>query len=153
MAAWAWTRLALRGWLLAAVLLLPAWGQAQVAGLQPVPALTSRVVDTVGLLDTDARQAIEERLAVLERDKGSQVAILIVATTAPEDIASYANRVANEWKIGRRAVGDGVLLVVARDDRKVRIEVAKTLEGAIPDLAAKRIIDEATGYEPIYPES
>ena len=66
----------------------------------------------------------------------------MVPTTQPEDIASYANRVANAWKIGRKDVGDGVLLVVAKDDRKVRIEVAKTLEGAIPDLAAKQIIDD-----------
>ena len=69
--------------------------------------------------------------------------VLVIASTAPEDIASYANRVANDWKIGRRAVGDGVLLIVAKDDRRVRIEVAKTLEGAIPDLAAKRVIDQA----------
>jgi uncharacterized protein len=67
----------------------------------------------------------------------------MVATTQPEDIASYANRVGNEWKIGRKGIGDGVLVVVAKDDRKVRIEVAKSLEGAIPDLAAKGIIDEA----------
>jgi uncharacterized protein len=112
-------------------------------GLQPVPPLSSRVVDTAGLLDTGARQRIEAVLATLEQDKGAQVAFLTVATTAPEDIASYANRVGNTWKIGRRGVGDGVLLVVARDDRAVRIEVAKTLEGAIPDLAAKMIIDEA----------
>jgi uncharacterized protein len=69
--------------------------------------------------------------------------VLMVPTTAPEDIASYANRVGNTWKIGRKDVGDGVLLVVAKDDRKLRIEVAKALEGAIPDLAAKQIIDEA----------
>jgi uncharacterized protein len=118
-----------------------AW--AQSAGLQPVPALSARVVDTVHVLDTGARARIEDQLAALEREKGAQVAFLIVATTAPEDIAAYANRVGNAWKIGRRGVGDGVLLVVARDDRAVRIEVAKTLEGAIPDLAAKMIIDQA----------
>lgn len=116
---------------------------AQGAGLQPIPALSARVVDTGQLLDAGARARIEEQLAALERDKGTQVAFLIVATTAPEDIAAYANRVGNAWKIGRRGVGDGVLLVIARDDRAVRIEVAKTLEGAIPDLAAKMIIDEA----------
>ena len=69
--------------------------------------------------------------------------VLLVPSTQPEDIASYANRVANTWKIGRKAIGDGLLLIVAVQDRKLRIEVAKTLEGAIPDLAAKRIIDEA----------
>ncbi len=146
MALWTRMRDTMRGLLLAAWLLaaglLPAWAQAPAGGVQPVPALTARVVDTIGLLDAGTRQAIEGKLAALEREKGSQVAFLIVATTQPEDIAAYANRVANEWKIGRRQVGDGVLLVLARDDRRVRIEVAKTLEGAIPDLAAKRIIDE-----------
>jgi len=69
------------------------------------------------------------------------VVVLLVPTTAPEDIASFANRVGNSWKIGRRGVGDGVLIVVAKDDRRMRIEVAKALEGAIPDIAAARIID------------
>ncbi len=112
-------------------------------GVQPVPALTARVVDTTGTLDAGARRQLEEKLAALEQKKGSQVVVLMVPTTAPEDIASYANRVANDWKIGRKAVGDGVLVIVAKTDRKLRIEVAKTLEGAIPDLMAKRIIDEA----------
>ena len=67
----------------------------------------------------------------------------MVPTTQPEDIASYANRVGNDWKIGRKEVGDGVLVVVAKNDRKMRIEVAKALEGAVPDLAAARIIDDA----------
>lgn len=131
----------LRAALLALAFVLPGWAGAQ--GLQAVPALTAHVVDTIGLLDAGQREALEGKLAALERDKGSQVVFLLVATTAPEDITSYANRVANTWKIGRREVGDGVLLIVARDDRKLRIEVAKTLEGAIPDLAAKIIIDEA----------
>ncbi len=136
-------------WMLASVLaaalaLAAGSGLAQPqAALQPVPQLSARVVDTAGLLDAGARQRIEAALTALEQDKGAQVAFLTVATTAPEDIASYANRVGNTWKIGRRGVGDGVLLVVARDDRAVRIEVAKTLEGAIPDLAAQSIIDEA----------
>ncbi len=129
---------------LALVLALAApFTTAQAQGVLPVPALTARVVDTIGLLDADQRAGIEAQLAALERDKGTQVAFLLVASTQPEDITSYANRVANAWKVGRREVGDGVLLVVARDDRRVRIEVAKTLEGAIPDLAAKQIIDEA----------
>ena len=85
----------------------------------------------------------EDKLAAFEQKKGTQIVMLMVPTTQPEDIASYANRVGNAWKIGRKEVGDGVLLVVAKDDRKVRIEVAKTLEGAIPDLAARQIIDEA----------
>ncbi|NKE68247.1 YgcG family protein [Ramlibacter sp. RBP-2] len=124
-------------------MLLAWWAPAAAQGVLPVPALTARVIDQTGTLDDIQRQGLEEKLAGLERDKGTQVVFLIVPTTQPEDIASYANRVANDWKIGRKAVGDGVLLVVARNDRKIRIEVAKTLEGAIPDLAASQIIDEA----------
>jgi len=112
--------------------------QAQLA----VPALTGHVVDTVGVLQDAARQALEAKLSAFEQAKGSQIVVLVVPTTQPEDIASYANRVGNTWKIGRKDVGDGVLLIVAVNDRKLRIEVAKTLEGAIPDLAAKRIIDQ-----------
>lgn len=111
--------------------------------LQPVPALSGHIIDTTGTLDEPQRQGLEARLAAFERDKGTQLVLLMVATTQPEDIASYANRVGNAWKIGRKDVGDGLLLVVAKNDRKVRIEVAKTLEGAVPDLAARQIIDEA----------
>nr|WP_200932474.1 TPM domain-containing protein [Pseudorhodoferax sp. Leaf267] len=131
-----------RCWLLA-TLLLVACGLAQAQPLQPVPALSGRVVDTTGTLDPLQQGVLDQALAKLETERGAQVVVLLVPTTAPEDIASYANRVANDWKIGRREIGDGVLLIVAKDDRKLRIEVAKTLEGAIPDLAAKRIIDEA----------
>ena len=106
----------------------------------PIPALTSHVVDTTGLLDSSQQAALEAKLATLEKTKGSQVVVLIVPTVQPEDISSYANRVGNAWKIGRKNVGDGVLFVVAFKDRQMRIEVAKTLEGAIPDLAAKQII-------------
>ena len=127
------------GW--CALLLWPAGVQAQ--GVLPVPALTARVIDQTGTLDAAQAAAVEAKLAALEQAKGSQVVVLMVPTTAPEDIASYANRVGNAWKIGRKDVGDGVLLIVAKDDRKVRIEVAKTLEGAIPDLMAKRVIDSA----------
>lgn len=115
---------------------------AQAQGLLPVPALSARVIDTTGTLDTARRQALEAKLAAFEQKKGSQIVVLMVPTTQPEDIESYANRVANEWKIGRKAVGDGVLVIVAKDDRRMRIEVAKTLEGAVPDLAAARIIDD-----------
>ena len=117
--------------------LLPA--QAQ----QSVPPLTGHVVDATGTLSAPQRQQMEAKLAAFEQSRGAQIVILLVPSTQPEDIASYSNRVANEWKIGRREVGDGLLLVVASNDHKVRIEVAKTLEGAIPDLAAKRIIDDA----------
>lgn len=111
--------------------------------LQPIPRLTGHVVDTTGLLDADQQSAIENKLDRLERIHGSQVVVLIVPTVKPEDISSYANRVGNTWKIGRKNVGDGVLFVVAFKDRQMRIEVAKTLEGAIPDLAAKQIITNA----------
>ncbi|HXD39022.1 MAG TPA: TPM domain-containing protein [Ramlibacter sp.] len=116
---------------------------ALAQNLQPVPALTAHVIDQTGTLDAIQLKGLEDKLAAFEQTKGTQIAFLMVATTQPEDIASYANRVGNDWKIGRKGIGDGVLLVVAKDDRKVRIEVAKTLEGAIPDLAAKHIIDEA----------
>jgi uncharacterized protein len=111
--------------------------------VQPIPALTGHVVDTTGLLDAGQQAALEAKLDALEKAKGSQVVVLIVPTVQPEDISSYANRVGNAWKIGRRNVGDGVLFVVAFKDRQMRIEVAKTLEGAIPDLAAKQIIANA----------
>ncbi len=127
------------------VRILLAW--ALLCGLaqaqQAVPALTGHVVDTASLLAPEARQSLESKLTAFEQAKGAQVVVLIVASTQPEDIASYANRIGNAWKIGRQGVGDGVLLVVAVSDRTLRIEVAKTLEGAIPDLAAKRIIDQA----------
>ena len=100
-------------------------------------------MDSTATLSPAQRQSLEDKLAAFEQAKGAQVVLLMVPTTQPEDIASYANRVADTWKIGRRDIGDGLLLIVAKDDRKVRIEVARTLEGAIPDLAAKRIIDNA----------
>ena len=111
--------------------------------VQQIPALTGHVVDTTGLLDANQQAALEAKLDALEKAKGSQVVVLIVPTVQPEDISSYANRVGNVWKIGRKNVGDGVLFVVAFKDRQMRIEVAKTLEGAIPDLAAKQIITNA----------
>jgi uncharacterized protein len=121
-----------------------AWASLSFAqNLQPVPTLSAHVIDQTGTLDAIQLKGLEDKLAVFEQTKGTQIAFLLVGTTQPEDIASYANRVGNVWKVGRKGVGDGVLLVVAKDDRKVRIEVAKTLEGAIPDLAAQHIIDEA----------
>jgi uncharacterized protein len=117
--------------------------QAMAQGLAAIPALTSHVIDTTATLDASQKQLLDDKLKQFEQQKGTQIVVLMVATTAPEDIASYANRVGNTWKIGRKDMGDGLLLVVAKSDRTVRIEVAKTLEGAIPDLAAKRIIDGA----------
>jgi uncharacterized protein len=130
--------------LLALLFALAAWlPQALAQGVLPVPELTARVIDQTGTLDAIQRKGIDDKLAAFEKTKGTQIVFLIVPTTQPEDIASYANRVGNAWKIGRKDVGDGILLIVAKDDRKVRIEVAKTLEGAVPDLAARQIIDTA----------
>ena len=117
---------------------LPALAQ----GLLPIPTLTARVIDQTGTLDAAQRSGLETKLAAFEQRKGSQIVVLMVPTTAPEDIASYAQRVGDAWKIGRKGVGDGLLVIVAKDDRKMRIATAKTLEGAVPDLAAVRIIDE-----------
>ena len=128
---------------LLALAALCAAGLALAQPLQPVPALQARVTDLTATLSAAQARALEDRLAAFEAAHGSQIVVLLVRSTAPEDIASYAFRVADAWKIGRREVGDGVLLLVAKDDRKVRIEVARTLEGAIPDLAAWRIIDGA----------
>ena len=129
---------ALAAIVLAAALGSTAWAQAVL----PVPALTARVIDQTGTLDAAQKKALEAKLSALEKAKGSQVVVLMVPTTAPEDIASYTQRVGDTWKIGRKDVGDGVLLLVAKDDRKMRIAPAKTLEGAVPDVLAARIIDE-----------
>lgn len=118
-------------------------GGVGAQNLVPIPALTSRVIDTTQTLSAADVQTLDAKLSAFERQKGSQIVVLMVATTQPEDIVSFANRVGNVWKIGRKEVGDGVLLIVAKDDRKVRIEVAKTLEGAIPDLAARQVIESA----------
>ncbi len=116
-----------------------AWSQ----GVQAIPSLTAHVIDNTGTLDAAQRQALESKLRVFEQKRGAQVVVLIVPTTLPEDIAAYAQRVGDNWKIGRHNIGDGLLLVVAKDERKVRIETTKALEGAIPDLAARQIIDTA----------
>lgn len=121
------------------LLLLLSQAQAQLA----VPTLAAHVMDTTGTLNAGQVQQLEAKLTAFEQSRGTQMVLLLVPTTQPEDIASYSNRVANSWKIGRKEIGDGLLLVVAKDDRRVRIEVAKTLEGAIPDLAARRVIDQA----------
>ena len=115
-----------------------AWAQSVL----PVPALTARVIDQTGTLDAAQKKTLDAKLSALEKAKGSQMVVLMVPTTAPEDIASYTQRVGDTWKIGRKDVGDGVLLLVAKDDRKMRIAPAKTLEGAVPDVLAARIIDE-----------
>lgn len=134
-------------WFARLMLALATWfglgGPALAQDLQPVPALAARVTDTTGTLSAKQSDALDAKLAAFEREAGTQIVVLIVSTTKPEDIAAYAYRVADQWKVGRREVGDGLLLLVAKDDRRVRIEVAKALEGAVPDLAAKQIIDNA----------
>jgi uncharacterized protein len=133
----------MRRWpaLLAAALLWLAGAGVHAQDVQPVPPLSGRVIDQTATLSAAQAQALEAKLAAVEAKRGAQIVVLLVATTLPEDIAAYAQRVADSWKIGRREVGDGLLIVVAKNDRRMRIEVAKTLEGAVPDLAAKRIID------------
>jgi len=110
--------------------------------LVAVPPLSGRVIDQTDTLTAAQRQAMDQHLADVEREIGSQIVVLIVPTTQPEDIADYTQRVGDAWKIGRRDVGDGLLIVVAKNDRRVRIAPAKSLEGAVPDLAAHQIITE-----------
>jgi uncharacterized protein len=121
----------------AALLAFSLAAQAQV----PVPPLTGRVVDATGTLSPEQRAQLESRLAQFEQAKGSQIAILMVPTTAPEPIESFAIRVAEAWKIGRKGVDDGVIVVVAKNDRAMRLEVGYGLEGVIPDVVAKRLIE------------
>lgn len=111
-------------------------------GLKPVPALSARVTDLTGTLSASERSSIEAKLASLESATGAQVAVLLVPTTQPEPIETYAIRVADAWKVGRKGKDDGAVLVVAKDDRKLRLEVGYGLEGAIPDAVAKRIVSD-----------
>src|SRR6201999_2951618 len=107
-----------------------------------VPPLSGRVVDQTGTLSSDTIASLTQTLKDLQARKGSQIAVLIVPTTAPETIEQYSIRVAEAWKIGRKKIDDGALLVVAKNDRKLRIEVGNGLEGALNDVTARRIIDE-----------
>lgn len=107
-----------------------------------VPPLTARVTDLTGTLSGGVVARIEAQLAELEAKKGSQLAVLIVPTTQPEEIEQYGIRVAEAWKLGRKGVDDGAILLVAKNDRRVRIEVGQGLEGALPDAIANRIINE-----------
>lgn len=107
-----------------------------------VPELSSRVTDLTGTLSTDQVAELESKLAAFEAQKGSQIAVLIVPTTQPKDIAEFGIEVADLSAIGRKGIDDGVILIVAKDDRKLRLEVGYGLEGVIPDAIAKRIIEE-----------
>ncbi|HOY70161.1 MAG TPA: YgcG family protein [Methylotenera sp.] len=110
--------------------------------LVDIPDVTAHVTDLTNTLTTQQQSALESKLAAFEAKKGSQIAVLIVSTTQPEDIAQYSMRVAEKWQLGREKVDDGVLVLVAKDDRKMRIEVGYGLEGAIPDVYAKRIVSD-----------
>jgi len=112
------------------------------AELMPVPALQTRVTDLTHTLTPEETSQLEAKLAGFEQQKGSQIAVLFVPTTKPEEIEQFAIRVVDAWKLGREKQDDGVLVLVAKDDHKMRIEVGYGLEGAIPDLIAKRIITE-----------
>jgi uncharacterized protein len=115
---------------------------ALVAAQTPVPPLTGHVTDQTGTLTSEQRGALEQTLAAFEARKGSQLAVLMVASTAPEEVEQFALRVAEQWKLGRKKIDDGAILVVAKNDRAVRIEVGYGLEGALNDLTSKRIINE-----------
>ena len=128
----------LRTLCLAFALVWPSFSFAEVA----VPPLTGRVTDLTSTLGAEQKSALEQKLQSFEARKGSQLAVLLVPTTAPETIEQYALRVVEKWKLGRKKVDDGAILLVAKDDRALRIEVGYGLEGALPDAIAKRIIEE-----------
>ncbi|RXH06596.1 MULTISPECIES: TPM domain-containing protein [Bradyrhizobium] len=107
-----------------------------------VPQLTGRVVDQTGTLSSSDIASLSQKLREFENRKGSQIAVLIVPTTEPETIEQFSIRVAEVWKIGRKKVDDGAILVVAKNDRHLRIEVGYGLEGALTDVTSRRIIDE-----------
>lgn len=124
---------------------LAAWLCAALVVAQPlvaVPALTGRVVDLADSLSAVQQQDLDKRLSAFEQRKGSQIALLIVRSTHPETIEQYAIRVAEQWKLGRKKVDDGAILLIAKEDRTLRIEVGYGLEGALNDATCKRIIDE-----------
>ena len=116
--------------------------QLAFADLVAIPPLKALATDLTGTLSQQELAQLDAKLKAFEQKKGSQIALLIVPTTQPEDIAQYSIRVADAWKLGREKVDDGVLVLIAKDDRKMRIEVGYGLEGPIPDLTAKRVISE-----------
>jgi uncharacterized protein len=129
--------------LLSAILFACVLGWSTLsAGQVAVPPLTGHVIDQTGTLTAEQKATLEQTLTAFEARKGSQLAVLMVASSAPEEIEQYALRVAEQWKLGRRRVDDGAILVVAKNDRAMRIEVGYGLEGALGDLTSKRIISE-----------
>lgn len=129
-------------WLAVLWLAVLSLGVPAAEGVVPIPPLAARVTDLTGTLTRDEQARLEAKLAALEREKGAQIAVLLLPTTRPESIEAFGIRLAEAWKIGRQGVDDGVIVIVAKDDRAVRIEVGYGLEGAIPDAVAKRIIEE-----------
>lgn len=127
-----------RASLMASALCWPLIAGAQI----PVPPLTGRVIDQTATLSAPQKADLEQTLQAFEARKGSQLAVLIVPTTAPETIEQYALRVVESWKLGRKKVDDGALLLVAKSDHALRIEVGYGLEGALNDATSKRIISE-----------
>jgi uncharacterized protein len=127
--------------LFAALALLAAWPSV-AEPLVAVPPLTSPVTDLTGTLTADQSAALDAKLRAFAQAKGSQVVVLIVPTTRPEEIEQYSIRVAEQWKLGRKKIDDGAIVIVALNDRKVRIEVGYGLEGALPDATANRIIQD-----------
>lgn len=126
------------------LLALPAWATSGAAadGLVGIPVLSARVTDLTGTLSAEQKSALEQKLAAFEARKGAQVAVLLLPTTQPETIEQFGIRLYDAWKIGRKGVDDGAMLIVAKDDRRLRIEVGYGLEGALNDATAKRIISE-----------
>jgi uncharacterized protein len=131
-------------WLAAAIVLLGLAVVPLAIGqeLVPVPPLAGRVTDLTSTLRADQIAALDKRLGDFEARKGAQIAVLLVPTTRPETIEQFGIRVAEQWKIGRKNADDGVIVLVAKNDRTLRIEVGYGLEGAVPDLKASRIIRE-----------
>ena len=127
-------------WLLIAAWIVGCMTAAPVIADVQVPTLVTHVTDTTHTLTEQQNKALEDKLRALEERKGSQLLILILPSTQPEEIEPYATRVFDTWKIGRKNVDDGVLLLWAKDDRRIRIEVGRGLEGSIPDVLASRII-------------
>ena len=136
------TRLGACGMARALLLALTLYGSLFANAQVAVPPLTGHVIDQTGTLTTEQKTTLEQTLTAFEARKGSQLAVLMVASTAPEAAEQYALRVAEQWKLGRKKVDDGVIVVVAKTDRTLRIEVGYGLEGALNDATSKRIIDE-----------
>ncbi len=128
--------------LLLALLSLCTVPLAAADELQPIPKLEARVTDLTGTLSAGEQAELEQKLAAFEARKGAQLAVLMVATTHPEEIEQYSIRVAEAWKLGRSRTDDGLLLLLAKDDRTLRFEVGYGLEGALTDATANRIKDE-----------